>query len=180
LEVQHEVADPVCICGDVYIDCCCPTEEAAPSPSAEPSATSSPTDAPTPGKTRTIVPTTAGATDTPTIIHAPPTETPAVPTATIPYTPTSDHTRTSTPVWTVPPTTVEPSVTVTPRPTDEPCECQQWICHKLGGFNRWKNYCCWTDGCIRAKIRRGDLLGRCEDHDITPVEPDDWNKEGCP
>jgi len=152
-----------------------------PSPTASPMDTRSPTprNSPTrPVSTPTITATVA------------PSETVVSPTSTLQpsSTPTlqPSTTRTRTPIS---------SPTATATYTAEPCVCYQWICHRLGDGQyqnestycrptpkpaRWKNYCCWSDGCVRAKLKQGDLLGRCEDHGIVPSEPDEWNREGCP
>jgi len=121
-EVQREVVCPtqlyICNCGDVSVDCCCPTEVVVETATFTPSAT--PTDAPTLAPTQTVRPTathTRRATPLPTVTDAPPTATPIVP-----YTPTVTYQPTE---------TSSPIPTATPRPSHTPtlelvfCHCEQ-------------------------------------------------------
>jgi len=163
-----------CDC-NVSVDCCCPTEEATPSPSAEASATSSPTDAPratgTPPLATTVVPTRecCTPTQTPEVTDAPPSPSPTVRTS------TPEPTCTTMVLLTVTPTDVviSPTNTVEPTPTEE-CECV-WICwnfNKCQGY--WKNYCCplGDNHCVESHLKKGDsYLGRCQHGEET--HPDD-------
>lgn len=131
-----------CIC-DVSVDCCCPTETVTPSETSLSSATYT-------QSVETIIPTA-----------------------------TSTSIQNHTPVWPTPTITDAPTPTPhdvpsrTPKPTYIPTAtvevCYQWICHRTGSAG-WINYCCDSIGCVDAKIKQGDLLGRCEDHGIVPHE----------
>ena len=106
--------------------------------------------------------------ETPECPSPTPTETPTeTPTPKVP--PTSTPTRvywTKTP--TKPPTRKPPTSTPKP-PTETPTEevCYQWVCHKTGKSG-WVDYCCDSQGCVDAKLKQGDKLGRCVIYGITP------------
>jgi len=143
LEVQRgemDRIDPACICdcGDVYVDCCCPTEAVSHTPTATPFEPTTPTasatttrntptsvSTPTQRPTRTVSPTVKSSTPTATV-------TPQPPTSTVPVIPTK-------------------TVVV---------GCFQWLCHKPGTPAE-QDYCCESQGCVDAHLKHGDYLGRC-------------------